>query len=116
MLRFQEPFLLNQVNSRTVRHGIACFRQWQLLLPSDTISQPQAYARRLSAVGSPDTGTLKLALSRVGRTLWFQLSQTNQGASAHFYYSCLGSEAIGLQLSELVQPVSGAPKNDAEGK
>ena len=39
MLRFRERFLLNQVNSKTVWHGIACFRQWQLLLPSDIISR-----------------------------------------------------------------------------
>ena len=44
----------------------------------DTISLPAGVSATPLGGGSPSTGTLNLTFSRVGETLWFQLSQSSQ--------------------------------------
>lgn len=48
----------------------------------DTISLPAGVSATPLGGGSPSTGTLNLTFSRVGETLWFQLSQSTQGAKS----------------------------------
>jgi hypothetical protein len=48
----------------------------------DTISLPAGVSATPLGGGSPSTGTLNLNFSRVGETLWFQLSQSSQGVKS----------------------------------
>ena len=48
----------------------------------DTISLPAGVSATPLGGGSPSTGTLNLTFSRVGETLWFQLSQSSQPAKS----------------------------------
>jgi len=49
----------------------------------DSISLPTGVSATPLGGGTASTGTLNLMFSRVGETLWFQLSQSSKGAKAH---------------------------------